>query len=167
LDVFGSAVTTGDVNSDGLGDLVVGALGRVQAFVFMGGPKGADADGDGCVNDAELGTNSSFGGRRNPKLFWDFFDVPAPPSYTRNQAINIADIAAVIARFGAARAGGPPDKPTALAEAQSAPPLPPVYHAAYDRTVAGALTGPPDGAISVQDIGRAVAQFGHGCIAPP
>jgi TolB protein len=126
-----------------------------------------DTEGDGCADGEELGATAALGGGRNPTFFWDFFDVPTPPSYTRDRAVSVADISAVVARFGAARPGGPPDKSTALAEAQSAPPLPPAYHAGYDRTPNGSLTGPPDGAISVQDIGRAVAQFGHSCIGAP
>jgi hypothetical protein len=123
-----------------------------------------DLDRDGCTNQKEVGPNPALGGGRNYQLFWDFFDVPAPPSYTRYKAISVADIAAVVARFGSARPGGTPDKATALAEALAAPPAPPAYHAGYDRTPAGMLSGPPDGAIGVQDISRVVAQFGHSCL---
>jgi hypothetical protein len=122
-----------------------------------------DDDNDGCTDVAEVGANPLAGGGRNPHVFWDFFDVPTPPSFTRDKAISVGDIAAIVARFGSSRPGGPPDEATALAEAHSAPPAPPAYHAGYDRTPSGALTGAPDGAISVQDIGRAVAQFGHSC----
>jgi hypothetical protein len=126
-----------------------------------------DDDSDGCTDGEEVGNAPSLGGSRNPHVFWDFFDVPTPPGFVRNQAISVADISAVVARFGASRPGGPPDKATALAEALAAAPPPPAYHAGYDRTPNGMLSGPPDGAIGVQDISRAVAQFGHSCLAPP
>jgi hypothetical protein len=131
-------------------------------------PCDSDVDGDGCTDFEENGSSPALGGGRKKVIYWDFFDVPVPPSYSRDKAISVADIAAVVARFGSSRPGGPPDKATALTEAQSGPPLPPAYHAAYDRTPSGAfLSGPPDGAISVQDISRAVAQFGHSCLAAP
>jgi acetyl esterase/lipase len=132
-------------------------------YVISGGPE-ADEDGDGCTNEAELGSNPASGGLRNPKAFWDFFDVPTPVAYVRDSVISVSDIAAVISRFGSSRPGGAPDKTTALPEALSPPPLPPAYHAGYDRTPAGMFSGPPDGAIGVQDISRIVAQFGHTCL---
>jgi hypothetical protein len=63
--------------------------------------------------------------------------------------------------------GPPPDKATALAEALAPVPAPPAYHAGYDRTANGLLTGPPDGAVTIVDINRVVAQYGHNCLAPP
>jgi hypothetical protein len=126
-----------------------------------------DDDSDGCADTEEAGLNPSSGGTRNPFLHWDFFDVPTPPAYTRNKVVSVADIAAVVTRFGSARPGGLPDKSTAFAESLAPPPAPPTYHAAYDRTANGTLSGPPDGAIAIADIGRVVSQFGHNCTAPP
>lgn len=123
-----------------------------------------DSDRDGCTDIQEGGGNPALGGGRNPQFFWDFFDVPTPPGPARNRAIVVADISAVIARFGSARPGGPPSKAEAFNEALAPPPPAPAYHAAYDRTPAGLLTGSPDGAITVIDINRVVAQFGHSCL---
>jgi hypothetical protein len=126
----------------------------------------SDLDQDGCIDAAEFGPYQQAGGLRSPKVLWDFFDVPTPPSFARDKSITVGDISAVVGRFGSSRTGGPPSKTDALAEALSMPPPAPAYHAAYDRTLAGPNpwnSGPPDGAISVADISRVVAQFGHSC----
>jgi hypothetical protein len=98
-------------------------------------------------------------------VFWDFFDVPTPPSYTRDRVISAGDVAAVAARFGSMQEP-PPSKEEALAQALAAPPPAPAYHAAYDRTLFGPNqwnSGAPDGSITVSDIARVVAQLGHSC----
>jgi hypothetical protein len=123
-----------------------------------------DADDDYCTSEQEAGTNPAAGGQRSDFVFWDFFDTPTPPSYTRNEVVSIADIAAVVARFGSSRPGGAPDKTSALVEAHSIPPLPPAYHVGYDRKPSGIVSGPPDGHVTVQDISVAVKQFGHSCV---
>jgi hypothetical protein len=113
------------------------------------------------------------GGQRGYTSFWDFFDVPTAPSYTRDKAVSVADIYAVVFRFGTMRPGGPPSKADALAEALApAPPMsPPVYHAAFDRQPGPPMqvwrSGPPNGSVTVVDINAVVAQFGHSCINPP
>ena len=128
-----------------------------------------DSDSDGCTDTQELllATGSEVdGGRRNPKSFWDFFDVPTGLPFERNQAVDIGDIGAVVAHFGATREP-PPTKEEALAEALTTPIDLMTYHPAYDRTVLGPNlwnAGPPDGQVSIQDIGLVVAQFGHSCI---
>jgi hypothetical protein len=128
-----------------------------------------DDDNDGCADLRESGTNPQTGGQRSAHLFWDFFDVPTPPGFTRNQAVTVGDIAAVVARFGSSRPGGPPTKGEAFAEALAPPPAPPAYHAAYDRT-ASTSAGQPwrsnsaNGSITVQDISLAAVQFGHSCL---
>jgi hypothetical protein len=92
-------------------------------------------------------------------VYWDFFDVPTPPGYVRDQSVSIADIAAIVARFGAN--GGTGIDPL------SSPPPPPAYHTAYDRTLTAPDpwdSGPPNGSITIQDITLVVAQFGHSCL---
>jgi len=124
-----------------------------------------DDDSDGCSDEAELGPNPHYGGGRNPHVFWDFFDTPGAGN-ARDRAVNIGDIARVVQRFGAARVPAP-SKATAFAEALTAPPPPPAYHAAFDRTaVLATHSGPPNGAIVVSDILLAVMQFGHTCAGP-
>ena len=117
-----------------------------------------DSDNDGCANQREVGPEPSGGGRRNPKNFWDFFDVPSGPSQLRNQAVALPDIFEVIARFGAT--GDPGIDPLS-------PPPSSGYHSAYDR---GPRAGPDpwnlsaaNGSIATPDINAVLAQFGHSC----
>ena len=79
----------------------------------------------------------------------------------------ISDIGGVVARFGASQEP-PPSEDEALAEALTTPPPAPAYHAAFDR--GGVIAGqdawnllPPNGGVTVGDIGAVVAQFGHSC----
>ena len=116
----------------------------------------SDTDNDGCTDGQELGSTAVLGGARNPKRFWDFFDTP-DNSNVRDRAITIADIGRIVARFGTTGdpAGDPLSPPPAIG-----------YHTAFDRTPVGPELwnlGPPDGAVTIQDIGLMVAQFGHSC----
>lgn len=118
---------------------------RVDARVALLTPDG-DADGDGCTNDEELGADITAGGRRNPLNPYDFYDVNGDGIVT-----VFGDILPVIAAFGPST--GPNDK------------------AAYDRSpappgVESQHLGPPDGAITIEDIVAVAAQFGHRCGGP-
>ncbi len=150
-----------DSDGDGLYDTTEALLGT--------GPQDPDSDADGCLDGSEVNGAPAFGGGRNPLYFWDFFDTPTGAPASRDGIIAVGDIGAVVARFGAERQP-PPTKQEALGEALSPPPPAPAYHAAYDR---GGANGPdpsdllpPDGVISVGDIGAVVAQFGHSCVVP-
>jgi dipeptidyl aminopeptidase/acylaminoacyl peptidase len=117
-----------------------------------------DTDRDGCFDPDELFLDADEGGQRDPDLFWDFFDVPTAPGFVRDRLISISDIVAVASRYGSSGS-------TSI-DPLSSPPPAPAYHAAYDRTYAGPNpwnSAAPDGAISVADISRVVAQFGHSC----
>jgi hypothetical protein len=108
----------------------------------------ADQDGDGCPDQDELGPNKGRGGQRNPLYPYDFFDTPP-----KDAAITMADVAAVVARFGGI--AGPP--PTLG------------YDPAFDRTRIGPRPwdlGPPDGVISIADVVSLVIQFGDTCVIP-
>jgi hypothetical protein len=134
-------------------------------------PPPGDTDGDGCADAEENGPDHRRGGQRNYTSFWDFFDVPTPPGYTRDKAVSVGDIAAVVARFGTQRTP-PPTKQEAYAEAllPPAPLSPPPYHPAYDRTLAGPEpwdSGPPNGSVTVEDIFLIVQQFGDTCMDAP
>ena len=133
-------------------------------------PDPGDTDVDGCSDQAENGLDPQFGGLRNYKYFWDFYDVWTHPSgqptlWERNAVLNLFDIFAVALRFGS---GPTLSKQDALAEALSQPSDDTSYHAGYDR---GPLVGPnpwergpPDGSINiVDDILGVAAQFGHDC----
>ena len=118
-----------------------------------------DADNDGCADGRELGSTAVRGGLRNPKSFWDFFDTPDSVN-VRDRIVSVADIGRVAARFGTS--GDPAIDPL------SAPPAS-GYHTAFDRSppAQGAelwQPGPPDGSITIGDIGFVVAQFGHSCM---
>jgi hypothetical protein len=131
----------------------------------------ADADGDGCVSELELGPDPLFGGGRNPDNFWDFFDTPGPGNL-RDGAITSADVARIVQRFGTNDLG------TGVFNRQSNPltaPSPPItpssarqnYHPAFDRSPSlTKLSGPADGIIPVGDIALMVRQFGHTCLSP-
>ena len=128
-----------------------------------------DDDNDGCTDAAELQPSSAAtsGGGRDPNYFWDVMDVPVGVPPIRDKAIRVGDIGGVVARFGATREP-PLSKAEAFAEALTPPPPAPAYHAAFDR--GSPIPGqnlwnllPPDGIISIVDIGGVVAQFGHSC----
>lgn len=121
-----------------------------------------DDDADGCRDGRETGVIPQLGGLRNPLNFWDFFDAPAGPLLLRDRVISIADIAAIVGRFGSS--GSKSMNPLAT------PLPPPAYHTGYDRTPAGVDPNGqpqgPNGSITVQDITLSVTQFGHSCLEP-
>ncbi len=100
-----------------------------------------DADGDGCPDMRELGTNSMMGGRRNFLNPWDYMNP------TGDHMNRVDDILAVVQHFGL-NAGDPG------------------YDVKYDRTYIGPNKwnlGPPNGKIRVDDILAAVMQYGQDC----
>jgi len=134
-----------------------------------------DSDRDGCLNNDELlgKANAGQGGGRSPSSFWDFMDVWTGNPFIRNKIANSADIAAVVARFGANDTGpgafnrdsDPLSSPT-IAITPSGSRV--NYHPIYDRN--GSIIGqnawnlkPPSGVINAQEIANVVAQFGHNC----
>ena len=128
------------------------------------GPNPGETGPDGCSTWEELGATASLGGLRDPFNFWDFYDAPTtgtPP--VRDQMVNILDIGAIVARFGATG--------VSTIDPLSPPPPAPPYHPAFDRSspVGPDLwnLGPADGVINIIDTGAAVAQFGHTCSAAP
>lgn len=129
--------------------------------IWGAGPN--DKGPDGCSDWEELGTSQVAGGLRDPFNFWDFYDVPTAPSYTRDKAVSAADFFAVLGRFNTS--GNPAGNPLS-------PPPPSGYHTAYDRGVAavgpnGWNLSPPDGAIAGGDSFAVLGQFNHSCQAAP
>jgi hypothetical protein len=119
-----------------------------------------DTDLDGCTDTQELRDTQGTGGLRDPYNRWDFEDqfTGAPPA--KDRTVAVGDIGAVVARFGSA--GSPAGDPNA------SPPAAPAYHTSADRN--GSLPGsnawnlkPPNGSVTVGDIGTVVSQFGQGC----
>jgi len=134
-----------------------------------------DFDKDGCTYVQETGTNPNQGGQRNPKSFWDFYDVWTRPDPTnqptlwvRDKVVTTADVLITAQRFGTTRPGAP-TKQQGLSEALTPPTSPSGYHTDYDR---GPLVGPnpwdrgpPDGAITAgNDVLGVARQFGHSCL---
>jgi hypothetical protein len=117
-----------------------------------------DDDNDGCTDAQELGPTPGLGGMRNPHNFWDFYDVPAGASLSRDGAVASADLFALIGRFNSS--GDPGEDPLS-------PPPPSGYHAAFDR---GGVDGSQpwdltaaNGSISGTDIFLVLAQLNHAC----
>ena len=125
-----------------------------------------DDDNDGCSDIQEAGGNEVIGGLRDPHYYWDFTDQWIGGS--KDGGVTIGDIGAVVARFGATR-DPPPTKEEAFAEALTPPSDLSTYHASADRGPGLVPNGeawqplPPDGSITIGDIGAVVAQFGHTC----
>jgi hypothetical protein len=137
-----------------------------------------DTDADGCADVEEQGDNPSAGGMRDPLDPYDFFDVPVPagpgtgangrlilsPASVRNKAVSLADVGVVLEYVG--RIAGSIDYEAdwnldGIVDGTQ-----------FDRTpstVPDELwhSGPPNGGISLQDVGVALAQVGHSCAAPP
>jgi hypothetical protein len=137
-----------------------------------------DTDGDGCADVEETGGTTTLGGNRDPLSPWDFFDVPAPagpalgangrelltPASVRNKGINLADVAAIMSYVG--RTASNPDYQAdrngdGIADGVQ-----------LDRMFSADPSKPwdspgPNGGVSLQDVGVALAQVGHNCANPP
>jgi streptogramin lyase len=164
-------VGVGDVDEDGVLDLNDNCVVVHNPAQQDGNDDGlgdacdpADVDGDGCLNERELGSDPFQGGRRDPGIFWDFFDVPES-SGVRDRAITGRDMFALVRRFGTDDAVG------AGEINRFTDPLSPVpvlgYHPVFDRT--RTTNGPawqsraPDGYINGLDMFALLGQFGHSC----
>jgi hypothetical protein len=143
--------------------------------------KASDTDGDNCSDKEELSNAGAQGGLRDPYNWGDFMSVhTGPPSnLQKDQVVSVADISAVVARFGTTDNGG-----AALINRNSNPKAQPsgtTYHPSYDRGgpipnggAAGAIPrqlpanfGSGAGSVTVSDISAVVAQFGHSCASAP
>jgi hypothetical protein len=143
--------------------------------------KTIDSDGDNCTDKEELGQSGATGGLRDPYNWGDFMSVHTGPvaNLQKDQVVSVADISAVVARFGTNDSGG-----TTKINRNTDPKFRPsgtTYHPSYDRggpipngAVAGSVprqmpanAGSGAGSITVADISATVAQFGHSCAAAP
>jgi hypothetical protein len=124
----------------------------VAVFGFGAPP---DADGDGCTDTRENGTDETLGGLRDPKNFWDFFDP------NRDRSVTLLDFLAVLRHFGAA--GDP-----SVFDPEA--PEPPIgdYWVLADR--GGQAPGgdpwdelPANGSIGLADFLSLLRHFGHTC----
>jgi hypothetical protein len=177
-----------DVDADGVGNALDNCpyvantpqtnTDLANASIFPGAdPLGdacdADDDGDGCNDTEELGANILTGGMRDPVNPWDLADVPVPalptlPS-TKNKAISLFDVSATLAWVGRTTTNGTDAGGHNYTHDTNANGV--QDGTEYDRTPAGdplgTLSGPPNGAISLHDVGVVLAQVGHSCAAPP
>jgi len=131
-----------------------------------------DTDNDGCRDGHEAGTNPFLGGDRSLTSAFDFFDVPLPAlgsgpgPWTKNKVISLGDVSAVLYYVGATD-GGPPRANGADYDSD--------FNgngvedgAEYDRTPSTDplkpwRSGPPNGAVSLQDVSVALVQVGTTC----
>jgi hypothetical protein len=153
-----------DVDADGLTSVAERAAGT--------GPCVPDTDTDGCRDGQELGANQVLGGARDPLSPWDFYDVPVPalqfmaPPGTRNPAVNLIDLGALLIYVGTIGGGGTIVNGIDYdldADANGV-----ADGAQYDRTPSTLAakpwrSGAPNGAVSLQDAGVVLAQVGHHC----
>jgi len=169
------------MNADGSGQTDITNDPAIDFFPGWQSPvPGVDSDQDGCADARELlrtPASEQLGGKRNPKLFWDFYDVwthpmADPSAWERDRVVTlVGDVLGVASRFGSGFIGPfpPPTKAELLAEALTPPTSDAGYHAAYDRGPQSGPDpwdrGPPDGMINIaDDILGVAAQFGHSCL---
>lgn len=151
-------------------------------------PLSVDIDGDGCIDSKELGTNWRYGGQRDPNNKWDFFDVPtpaitaananlplgAPGRPTLNKVINIQDVIALQIYVGTAKGRLLPNAYGVTYDTHYGYQLgltsDPNFTDGmfYDRTPSTDTTqpwrsGPPSGAVNINDVTIAQQQVGTSC----
>jgi parallel beta-helix repeat protein len=167
---------------DGSGDSIIPGDGStIDASLFLTAPVvgcpnpsvfDPDTDGDGCSDGEEVGLNHLLGGDRDPLSPWDFFDVPTgaltvgSPGGTRNKVVNINDVIAIVFYIGTFN-NGPAntngvDYDTDLNSNLSKD------GREYDRTPSMTVgkpwrSGPPNGAVSINDAIVALNQIGNNC----
>jgi hypothetical protein len=120
-----------------------------------------------CTDVEELGPNLALGGGRQPRNPWDFADVPSPalPGGARNGAVALTDVGAALIWVGATDGGVPNPNGRDYDDDSNANGVD--DGAEYDRTPNGEISGPPNGAVSLSDVGVILAQVGDSCIAAP
>jgi subtilisin family serine protease len=132
----------------------------------LGGGDACDPNDDnaGCADVVEPLLSPA----RDPLNPWDFADVwtPAlPPSGTptgsRNRSISLTDVAATLTWVGAVNGGAP--NPSGRDYDSDVNTNGVEDGTEYDRSPAGAVSGAPSGAISLQDVGVVLAQVGDAC----
>ena len=135
-----------------------------------------DQDGDGYTDVKEAGSDHRYGGQRDPNSFWDFFDVPAPApgtgtdgkltilaSNVRNKAVNLSDVSTILAYVGRTSTNNGAYYYNSDTNNDGFP-----DGSQMDRTpstIAGETwhSGPPNGGISLGDVGVALEQVGDNC----
>jgi N-acetylneuraminic acid mutarotase len=137
-----------------------------------------DDDDDGCSDFEEQAGNQSLGGLRDPLDRWDFFDVPAPagpalgadgkpiltPASARNTVVTLQDVGVILAYVGRVTTNSAytaDNNGDGYSDGEQ-----------MDRTLSSYIgqpwrSGPPNGGVSLQDVGIALTQVGNTCFAAP
>lgn len=166
------------VVADGGADPDADGMTNLAEYNLATDPCVNDTDADGCADGEEFGLDRRLGGDRTALSPWDFFDVPVPAgpatgldgrliltsASSRNRAVTLSDVAVILTYIGRTSASAEytqDNNADGIADGQQ-----------LDRTPSTPdwkpwRSGPPDGAISLQDAAVALAQVGDSCIAPP
>jgi hypothetical protein len=139
-------------------------------------PEGSNMGGDACdINDdndlmCTDGEEPALVPARDPLNPWDFADVPAPAlpmgGAARNGAVALTDVGADLTWVGTVDNAGPNVNGRDYDSDSNGNGIEDGIE--YDRTPAGVgLSGPPNGAVSLSDVGVVLAQVGDSCVAPP
>ena len=146
-----------DTDFDGLTD-------QEEVEIYGTNPLIADTDQDGCSDGVEVGPNEIAGGRRDPLNFWDF--AGQWTGGMRNGTVTVGDLGAVVSRFGTVQDPVLTEE-EAIAQALTPPVAATGYHASADRNGSAGPNPwnllPPNGTITVGDLGVVAVQFGHTC----
>jgi hypothetical protein len=169
-------------DNDATGGTFGGTVPPAAAWVIDGTlPEGAHTGNDfedvnddndlSCTDTEEAGGNLALGGMRDRKNPWDFADVPVPAlpmsGAVRDGAVSLSDVSAALAWVGRVNNGAPGPGPD-FRDYDDDDNINGVEDGAeYDRTPNGQISGPPDGAISLTDVGVILAQVGDNCNAAP
>lgn len=165
----GCGAPPADSDGDGLPDVV-----ETQVYGTL--TNDVDTDNDGCSEGEEVLGNEALGGRRDPVVPWDFYDVPVPaltPSNTGgtgNSAIGINDVLAIVLYIGTQDGGAPNVNGVdydadvnndGIEDGRS-----------YDRRPSldvnrPWLSGAPNGFVGIADALTALIQIGANCTAAP
>jgi outer membrane protein assembly factor BamB len=161
-------------------------VGSSDGEVYAFGPP-PDSDGDGCTDSEELAgapaPKPGSTGAYDPMDPYDFYDLPVPaepdmtPNGPKNRAVTIADVLAVLFYVGTSDGGSLNGNGVDYDSVKgscdwNADTAPDKEGLCYDRSPSALPNppwdaGPPDGAVSIQDVLAVVAQVGLDCSGPP
>jgi len=155
-----------------------------EVEIYLTNPLDTDTDDDGCAESEELpgapAPKPGSTGPYDPLAWYDFYDVPVPaypdptPNGTRNKAIAMDDVLAVLFYTGTSPTGACGDNPNANGvdydcdkDGDTVP-----DGRDYDRTPGPEPNppwdaGPPNGAVAMDDVLAVLAQTGLDCSGPP
>jgi hypothetical protein len=152
-----------------------------STFAVMGSPP-TDLDGDGCTGGEEATSAPSpkpgSTGLFDPFNPYDFYDVPVPaypdmtPNGPKDRAVAMDDVLAVLFYVGTYEGDGGAANPNGVAYDVDKDDDKVKDGRGYDRTPGAEPNppwdvGPPDGAVSMDDVLAVLAQVGLDCSGPP